>query len=111
MKILILANYMMGLMSFRKEILEALHKKGYEVVISAPFDKNYNGMLDKYGCRFISTDVDRRGINPIKDMGLIMRYMKLFKTERPDVVLSYTIKPNLYGGLVCRWTKTPQIVN
>lgn len=111
MKVLILANYMMGLMSFRKELLEALKAKNYEVVVSAPYDKKYDGVLQKMGCRFIDTKVDRRGINPVTDLSLILRYRKLLKQERPDVVLSYTIKPNLYGGLACMMAGIPQIVN
>lgn len=111
MKVLILANYMMGLMSFRRELLIALRENGYDVVVSAPYDKKYDGQLEAMGCRFVETNVDRRGINPIKDMSLVMAYRKLMKKERPDVVLSYTIKPNLYGGLACQLAGIPQIVN
>ena len=82
MKVLILANYMMGLMSFRRELLEALRAKGYEVVVSAPYDKKYDGQLEALGCRFVDTNVDRRGINPVTDLGLIMRYRKLLKQEK-----------------------------
>lgn len=111
MKVLILANYMMGLMSFRRELLQALRTKGYDVVVSAPYDKKYDGQMEELGCRIVETKVDRRGINLLTDLGLIIRYSKLLKAERPDVVLSYTIKPNLYGGLVCKWAKVPQLVN
>lgn len=111
MKVLILTNYMMGLMSFRKELLQALIAKGYEVVVSAPYDINYGGQLEDLGCRFIDTNVDRRGINPKNDIGLILTYRNLLKQEKPDVVLSYTIKPNLYGGLACKWAKVPQLAN
>ena len=111
MKVLVMANYLMGLISFRKEILQALTDKGYDVAVSAPYDEKYVPQLEECGCRFIETNVDRRGINPIKDLGLLMRYRKLIKAEKPDVVLTYTIKPNLYGGMACRMTKTVQFAN
>lgn len=50
-------------------------------------------------------------MNPIKDMKLILEYWRIIQKLKPDVVLSYTIKPNLYGGIVCRFTNTPYIVN
>ena len=111
MKVLILANKLTGLLSFRRELLEALRDGGYEVVISAPLEKNVVDQLEQYNCRLIPTFVDRRGINPIKDFSLVRTYRKIVKQEKPDVVLSYTIKPNLYGGLACKWAKVPQLVN
>lgn len=42
---------------------------------------------------------DRRGVNPVKDLGLFMAYLRMIRKRKPDVVLTYTIKPNLYGGL------------
>lgn len=111
MKALILANNLGGLMSFRKEILYALQENGFDVVVSAPHLEKREVELSETGCRFIPTEIDRRGINPVTDMGLIVRYIKMLKTERPDVVLSYTIKPNLYGGLACQFKSIPQLVN
>lgn len=111
MKVLILANKLTGLLSFRRELLEALRDGGYEVVISAPLEKNVADQLEQYNCRLIPTFVDRRGINPIKDFSLVKAYRRIVKQEKPDVVLSYTIKPNLYGGLACKWANVPQIIN
>lgn len=111
MRILVLANNMNGLISFRKEVMQALVDKGYEVYVSAPYDKRYDESVKALGLKIIDTAIDRRGINPITDMALIKRYRKMMKEIRPDVVLSYTIKPNLYGGLACKWAKVPQLVN
>lgn len=111
MKALILANSLGGLMNFRKEILFALQDNGFEVVVSAPHMEKREGDLAATGCRFVPTEIDRRGVNPITDFGLIVRYMKLLKKENPDVVLSYTVKPNLYGGLACQLKGVPQLVN
>lgn len=111
MRILILANSMSGLMSFRKELMQAMVEKGYEVYISVPYDNRYDEQVKELALKIIDTSIDRRGINPITDLGLIRRYRLILKEISPNVVLSYTIKPNLYGGLACRWANIPQIVN
>src|SRR5699024_11317388 len=102
-KILILANYDVGLYKFRKELIEELLKK-YIVYISLPKGE-YTYELEKMGCIFLETKVDRRGTNPFRDYKLIRKYKEIMRTVNPDIVLSYTIKPNVYGGLVTRLLK------
>lgn len=110
MKVLILCNYANGLYLFRKEILEAFLEKGYETAVSVPPDENCE-KIEKLGVRLIPTVFERRGNNPIHDGKLFLRYLRLLKEEKPDVVLTYTIKPNLYGGLACRIRKVPYLMN
>src|SRR5690554_3513371 len=110
MKILILTNSINGLYSFRKELVEELLKEGYEVIISAPFEKSADRFL-KIGCKFIDTEIDRRGTNLVKDYKLIKFYKKTIKRMKPAIVLTYTIKPNVYGGLACRSLNVPYISN
>lgn len=95
---------------FRKELLCALQSDGYEVVVSVPPDA-YCERISGLGCRLHITDFERRGMNPLKDLGLMRRYGFLLRRERPDVVLAYTIKPNIYGGAVCRIRRVPYICN
>lgn len=109
MKILILANYDLGLYRFRKELIGALLKE-HEVYISLPYGEMVDPLVDQ-GCIFYDTEVDRRGTNPLTDMKLFFRYRKLMDEVRPDLVITYTIKPNIYGGLVCRYKKIPYAVN
>lgn len=109
MKILILTNYANGLYLFRKELLQTFLKDGHDVYVSLPPDENVDKLKDL--CHIIETQFDRRGMNPIKDFGLFLSYKKLIKNQKPDVVLTYTIKPNLYGGLVCRIRKVPYLCN
>lgn len=103
-KIMILANNDIGLYKFRKELIASLIREGHEVYISLP-DGQWIPELTEMGCKFLNTTIDRRGINPIKDLKLFLKYKKMMKNIRPDQVMSYTIKPNIYGGLVCRWMK------
>lgn len=110
MKILILANNDIGLYNFRKELIERLIKEKNEVYISLPNGERIKD-LEKLGCTFIETSVDRRGTNPIKDLKLILKYRKILKLVEPNMVLTYTIKPNIYGGLMCRIKKIPYICN
>lgn len=98
-------------MSFRKEVMKAMVAIGYKVTISVPYDNRFNAQVNELGVEIVDTKIDRRGINPITDLALIKHYRKMMKEVRPDVVLSYTIKPNLYGGLACKWAGIPQLVN
>lgn len=109
MKVMILANNDVGLYQFRKELIEELLKE-HEVVISLP-NGDFIKPLENIGCKFIDTPIDRRGINPIKDLKLFFQYQKILKKENPDLVITYTIKPNVYGGFACRLLKIPYAVN
>ncbi len=108
-KVLILANNDGGLYKFRLELIEQLVKK-YEVYIALPNGK-YIPRLQEEGCKYIDVPINRRGINPITDLKLIMKYKRIIKNVKPDVVLTYTIKPNVYGGIICRITRIPYLAN
>ncbi len=107
-KALILANSSSGLYDFRNELLTGLMDEGYEVVISLPDDMKVRELKEE-GCRVIHTEINRRGVNPVQDMALFGAYKKLLKSERPDIVITYTIKPNIYGGFACRMLRIPYI--
>ena len=109
MKVLILTNYDVGLYQFRKELIEALLKE-HGVTISLPYGQLVEP-LKEMGCTFVDTPVDRRGIDPVTDLKLLLRYRKLLRAEKPDLVITYTVKPNVYGGLACRMAKVPYAVN
>lgn len=113
MRILVLSNSFAGLHSFRKEVFQRFRELGWEVFISSPT----KGMEEKaewfrnIGCHIIDTRFDRQGMNPIADFKLILYYRRLIKQVKADVVLSYTIKPNLYGGLAAAMCGVPQMAN
>lgn len=110
MKILILANNDVGLYQFRRELIEAMLQQGHQVLISLP-DGPLVVPLVEAGCTFLDTPIDRRGINPVTDLKLFRTYRRMLKAEKPDLVITYTIKPNIYGGLACRMAKVPYAVN
>lgn len=110
MKILILANNDVGLYNFRKEVLEKLLEEKHSVFIALPGGEQVVKLI-KMGCCFFQMEIDRRGINPIKDCKLLITYFNLIRKIQPDIVLTYTIKPNIYGGIVCQLLKKEYITN
>ena len=99
--VLILSNSDSGLYDFRKEVLQALLAEEKRVVVSVP-DTGYVERLRQLGCEYLPTSFERRGMNPFKDLKLLLFYRRLMKRYRPEAVLTYTIKPNIYGGLAAR---------
>ena len=97
-KVLFLANHFITLYSFRKELINALLNDGNEIFLSIPQDED-NRYFSDLGCKIIVTPIDRRGMNPIKDLKLIRFYKRVISEVKPDIIFSYTIKPNIYGTL------------
>lgn len=109
-KILVLINSLGGLYSFRRELIHKLIEEQYEVIIAAPENEKKSYFIE-IGCSYINIPIERRGTNPVTDFKLLMKYKKIISNVRPSVVLTYTIKPNVYGGLVCRLLGVPYISN
>ncbi len=110
MRILVLANYANGLWLFRRELIQAFIDEGHEVLISVPPDENCD-KLRNLGWKLFETPLDRHGVNPVKDLSLYKCYKRLIKSFKPDVVLTYTIKPNIYGATAARIKHIPYICN
>lgn len=109
MKIMIMANYDVGLYQFRRELIQALLRH-HGVLLSLP-DGDLIRPLEMMGCEFIDTSINRRGMNPVTDLKLFVRYLLMLWKQRPDLVITYTIKPNIYGGMACRLLGIPYAVN
>lgn len=110
MRILVLANDDVGLFKFRKELIEELVNKGNEVYISIP-SGDFVKPLESMGCIFIDTSIDRRGRNFITDYKLLKKYKSTMKEIDPELVITYTIKPNIYGGIAARQEHKDYAVN
>lgn len=95
---------------FRKELIEGLLDEGYEMLISCPNGPKFELMKD-VPFRYDDPVIDRRGTNIIADGKLFIHYRKLFKKEKPDVVLTYTAKPNVYASVAARTLGIPYINN
>lgn len=109
-KILILSNHASYTYSFRREIIQKLIEEKFSVYIVLPYGSEVE-LLKKMGCNFIDLPLDRRGMNPLKDLKLLYNYYKIMKAIRPDALLTYTLKPNIYGGILSRIMKIPFFPN
>lgn len=108
--VMILANNDIGLYNFRKELIEELLKQQYKVVILLPRGERVRD-LEAMGCVFVETELSRHGMNPIQERKLMKFYKQIIKMYKPDLICSYTIKPNIYGGFAAAQCKVPYIAN
>lgn len=109
-KILIIANDFTTVYNFRSELVKRLAKEGFEVVIALPDDER-NAKFADMGCRVTELKMERFGKNPIKDIAIEKNIKKILDEEHPNVVLTYTAKPNIYGAMACTKKKVPCICN
>ena len=107
---MMVVNHDVVIYNFRKELVEALIQQGDQVIILSPEGPRLK-KLETLGAKIIHTPMNRHGKNPLKDFFLYRYYLKLMKQEKPDVVLTYTIKPNLYAGLAAKKLTIPYLIN
>lgn len=110
MHILLTVNAAWNIHNFRRPILRALLARGHRVSVLAPEDEAVPD-IQATGARFIPLRMDNKGINPARDMALAWRLYRQFKVQRPDVILSWTIKTNIYGAFAARAHRVPFIPN
>lgn len=111
MKIVILASLAGSLINFRGRLIADLLAQGHEVLACAPDqDEQAIAGLQRLGARFLRIPMARAGINPLQDLRTLGGYLALLARERPGLVIAYTQKPIVYGGLAARVTGTPMVV-
>lgn len=109
-KVLFLVNHDVVIYNFRLELVERLIKENYEVHISSPYGERIED-LKKLGAVFHEGSMNRHGINPMQELKLFWYYKKLLKKVKPDIVLGYTIKPNIYGAMAASLMNIPFVAN
>ena len=105
-RVLIVVSHYLTIYSLRKEFVDELINLNYEVYIALP-NSEEAGYFKEIGCHIIDTPMERRKTNPLSDFKLLMQYVNIIRKTSPDVVLTYTIKPNIYGSLASKLTNTP----
>ena len=108
--ILILVNKQTTIVNFRLEVVAALVNAGYNVYVSVP-DGDRISEIEAVGAKIIITPMDKESTNPVKDLLLMNKYRSMIKSVSPDLVLTYTIKPNIYGGMAASLKKVPYAAN
>jgi len=109
-KLMISINSSWNFVNFRAGLIRGLQGAGYEVVTVAPPD-DHVPRLRELGCRYVPLEMDNKGTHPGRDLLLLWRFWRLLRSERPDVYLGYTVKPNIYGSLAAHALGIPVINN
>lgn len=111
MKILIFTNFDVGLYKFRKELISAFIESGNDVTVCLP-DGDLVPQIIDLGCKYVATpELVRRGENPLRDLKLLRHYERIIGSENPDYVITYTVKPNIYGGIASKRNHIPYSLN
>lgn len=108
--IALITNHDDDVYCFRRELIEYMDRAGYNILISCPYGEKLD-LMKNLKFKYDNVYIDRRGTNPICDLGLFIHYFRMMKQYRPDVVLTYTIKPNIYASLAAACLKIPYINN
>lgn len=109
-KIAIVINSSWNVFNFRLGLLLALQEEGNKIIVIAPRDV-YTEKLEEIGFEYHDIAINAKGMNPLEDTKLTYNLYKLYKRIRPDVILHYTIKPNIYGSIAADILKIPTINN
>ena len=96
MHVAIVLNTSWNLYNFRRGLIDALQEAGHTVTLVAPEDE-HAGLLRELGYRLVTVRMDRRGIHPGRDLTYLRELYRVYRRVRPDVVLHFTVKPNIYG--------------
>jgi glycosyltransferase involved in cell wall biosynthesis len=109
-KVAIVINTSWNIYNFRMNLLKALQADGMQIYAIAPPDA-YSKKLEEAGFTYVPVKMQSTGANPFNELGVIHELYHAYRKIKPDVVLHYTIKPNLYGSVVARMLGIPCINN
>ncbi|TAF67418.1 MAG: glycosyltransferase family 1 protein [Cytophagales bacterium] len=110
MRIAIVLNSSWNIYNFRKGLVQTLLREGHQVLAIAPKDE-YSEKLEEWGCKYVDVKMDNKGTNPIKDFYYLYQLWTIFKKEKPDIVLQFTIKPNIFGAMAAALCGIPAVNN
>lgn len=108
--VMLITNHDDDVYCFRKELIESIIDNGYRMIISCPYGEKMELMKD-IDFEFDDVRIDRRGMNPFSDIKLYRHYYNVLKKKQPDVVLTYTSKPNVYASIAAAQLNIPYINN
>jgi len=110
-KVVIAANSASNIVIFRQGLIRALAAAGHEPVVVAPFDSAVSERMERLRVKTVDIHIDRSGLNPIADLNLLSAFRRILKHLAPSALLSFTIKPNIYGCIAARALGIPAIPN
>ncbi len=109
-KVLLTVNAAWNIWNFRRPIVEALLDDGHKVIILAPKDDAVP-KLEALGCSFYHLEMNVKGLNPLQEPKTLLRLYRHFRNLQPDVILSFTIKNNIFGAISAKSAGIPFIPN
>lgn len=98
-KIAIVSNSSWSVFNFRLGLAKALVNNGYQIILIAPSDEYSDRLKQEF--EYYDININNQSTNPIKDIKIIIDFYKLYKEIKPDIVLNFTIKPNIYSTIAC----------
>ena len=110
MHVLLTVNSSWNVLNFRQPVVRDLLCAGHAVTVLAPPDDSIE-KLHGLGCRVLPLSMDVKGLNPVRDLALMVRFHRIFRQEKPDVILSYTIKNNIFGAMAAKSLGIPFLPN
>ncbi|RBM41301.1 glycosyltransferase family 4 protein [Vibrio tarriae] len=108
MKLIMVANTAWSVFNFRHSLIKELLSCGVELYVIAPEDK-FSAKLAEMDCRVVDLPMQAKGVNPIADLGLMLRLLRHYREIKPDFIIHYTIKPNIYGSLAAKLVGVPSL--
>ncbi len=108
MKLIMVANTAWSVFNFRHSLIKELMSCGVELYVIAPEDK-FSEKLAEMGCQVLDLPMQAKGVNPIADFGLMLRLLRHYREVKPDFIIHYTIKPNIYGSLAAKLVGIPSL--
>ncbi len=103
-------NTSWNIYNFRKHLVDFFLDRGNELYLIAPRDQ-YSEKIAQWQAQYIELPMDNTGSNPIRDLMLLWRFYWIYREIKPDIILHYTIKPNIYGSIAARLQGIPCINN
>lgn len=110
-RIVLSANSDWNIANFRGGLLRGLRSAGYDPVVIAPHDPAADSRMQDLQVERIPVKLDRSGVNPFADLGLMRTYRELLRKLQPAAYLGFTIKPNIYGSRAAARQGIPAIPN
>ncbi len=110
MHVLLTVNTAWNIWNFRKPVVQSLLSNGHRVTVLAPPDEAVADLVD-LGCVFVPLEMNAKGLNPVDEIRLWQGLRRQFRADQPDVILSYTIKNNIFGALAAKSLGIPFLPN
>ncbi len=108
MKLVLVANTAWSIYNFRAGLIKRLISAGIKVIVVSPFDA-YSDKLTSLGCDVVNLSFSAKGVSPVKDLIFLIKLVILYKKISPDLIIHYTIKPNIYGSIAAKLLSIPSL--